>query len=254
MKLNGCDFFEHHDQGATIRLEPFDFNQVTDTTAFLLAALDEFSPIFRPLTAELLINCVHPQWRFSEYSMQVEQPAWFMYTPWLSRSLLTILHASPVYEEIDVITIDALSEWIQRACRQKCVSNQDYVVNWDSLFISTTCAQVFDVEQFIGRNSLRMQRTERPRNIIDVPIEQDGNQLWVWGADQTMQKNLISAPFRVILFNQTVTFHLEVHWSLWTEPTSLGFQVICEIVQQLLGKGWKVSFASEPFRKSLQPN
>jgi hypothetical protein len=194
---------------------------------------------------------VHPEWRFPEDSMQVEQPTWFIHTFWLPKNLLGTLHANPVNEEVDVITIDALSEWIQRACSQKCMSNQDYSVDWDALFISATCAQVFDVERFAGRKSLQMQCAERPRNIIDVPIERDGNKLWVWGANQTMQENLTSAPFRVYLATWPVKFRLEVHWSLWIEPTSLGFQVICEIVQQLLDRGWKIMFASEPFRKSL---
>lgn len=39
-------------QGAKISLVPSDRDTVIDETAFLLAALDKFSPIFQSLTAE----------------------------------------------------------------------------------------------------------------------------------------------------------------------------------------------------------
>lgn len=256
MESDGYDIYEYLDQGVVISLKPSDFDTVVNPTASLLAALDEFSPIFRPLTAELTVCCVDPEWRFPEYSMEVEQPFWFIYTSWLPKHLLDNQYINPVTEEVSAIAIDTLTEWITRACDQKCVSCQEYPVDWEELLIHTTCAQVFEIEKFAGRKSLKMQCAERPGNIIDVPIRRDGDQLWVWGPDQTMQDNIAAAPFRVRLSLEFVALHLEVHWALWAEPEFAGFQAICQTVQRLIDRGWKISFASEPFSKvfEVQPD
>jgi hypothetical protein len=255
VKSEEFDFYEYCFQGPTISLAPANFDIVTNPTAFLLAAVDEFSPIFRPLTAELTVNCVDPEWRFTEDSMEVEQYAWLMYASWLPKHLLRNKYSNPVCEEVSAIAIAALSEWMQRACGQKCVSNPDYPVDWEDLWIDATCAQIFDVEKCAEKESLRMLCAET-RNVINVPIRRDGNHYWVWGPDKAMQDNTAYAPFTVSLNHSLVRFNLHVNWSLWTDPASTGFQVICDLVHRSIDKGWKVSFAGEPFNKvfEVQPH
>jgi hypothetical protein len=237
-------------QGAKICLVPSDYDLIADETAFLFAVLDEFSPIFQPLTAELVVNCVDPDDRFPIHSMEVEQSVCYLHTSWLPKELLNTIYINPVNEEISEITIPALSEWIGRACTQNCISCQEYPVDWGELYIQATCAKVVDVEKFGDKQSLRL-RCGETGNIVDVPIQRDGERLWVWGIGQFTDSNNVGAPFTVRFSHVPLEFTLEVHWSLWTEPAAQGYKAICEIVQRLVKQGRQVRFASEIFQKDL---
>jgi hypothetical protein len=237
-------------QGAKICLVLSDYDLVADETAFLLAVLDEFSPIFQPLTAELVVNCVDPDDRFPVYSMEVERSVWYLHTSWLPKELLSNIYINPVNAEISEITISALSEWMRRACAQNCISCQEYPVDWGELYIQATCAPVVDVEKFGDKQSLRL-RCGETGNIVNVPIQRDGERLWVWGIGQFTDSNSVGAPFTVRFSHLPLKFDLEVHWSLWTEPASQGYKAIYEIVRRLVDRGWQVSFASELFQQDL---
>ena len=232
--------FVHHFPGEQIslsRIAPEDRSNEIQLAAYVLEALDELKTCIQPLAADLQLGCCHREFLF--FDPQVEPPLTNCYiqTKYLPVGVkIEPFLVNPQITKVDTLSKEIMISWIEKALQQKSPNPQTHQICWNSLYIYSVRARIFDENIFKKSQMLKLDSNLRT---YELPLECRNNEYWIYNC----QNLKTEFPFTLTCSHDCQSLHINisVHWSLWTQSGFPEYKALSQVISRIAAKGWKVN-------------
>ena len=241
--------FVHHFPGRQIELKLISSDEnlpEIELAADILEVFEELENVVQPLTADLQLGYCDREFLFVDQQLDLEPefPVWHLRTNDIPIDLkIEPGFVNPQITEVKELSKKTMMKWIEKALQQECPYAQTHRICWDTIYIWSVRANIFDESLFKENQSLKL---DSKLKTYELPFEWRNDGVWVYNCKDLKTQ----FPFTFMLSHegQVLSITISVHWSLWTESGSPEHTALSQAISRIIAKGWEVNSFMEFFK------